>query len=121
MEPVLLQQATAAQIGGASAQSGFGMVSSQEATRLAQMGVNFSQAQQGFQKLASESELYKGLPGQAETPLTSEQLSEAQFGGDVAAQRVLQRQAQYETGTTNVGTNVATTQAGATGAGTVQR
>jgi hypothetical protein len=121
MEPQLLQQATAAQVGGASAQSGFGLVSSTEATNLARMGINFSQAQQGFAKLAMESELYQGLPGQAEVNLTHPQLEAAQFGSDAETQRVLARQAEYEKGTTNVGTNVATTQAGATGVGTVQR
>jgi hypothetical protein len=121
MEPQLLQQAAAAQVGGASAQSGFGLVSAGEAQRLAQMGINFSQAQQGFAKLAAESELYRGLPGQAEVPLTSEQLQMAQFGSDAETQKILARQAQYETGTTNVGTSVATTQAGATGLGPVQR
>ena len=120
-EPMLLQQANAAQIGGASAQSGFGLVSSPEATKLAQMGINFSQAQQGFAKLASESELYRGLPGQAQVPLTRPQLEMAQFGSDAETQKILQRQAAYETGTTNVGTNVATTQEGATGLGAVQR
>ena len=120
-EPLLLQQATAAQIGGASAESGFGLVTSAEAQRLAQMGINFSQAQQGFAKLASESELYRGLPGQYEVHLTHPQLEAAQFGSDAETQRILARQAEYETGTTNVGTNVATTQAGATGIGAVQR
>jgi hypothetical protein len=120
-EPMLLQQAAAAQVGGASAGSGFGEVSSAEATRLAQQGVNFSQAQQGFQKLASESQLYRGLPGQAEPSLTDTQLLNAQFGSDAATQQELARRAAYETGTTNTGTQVAGTAAGATGLGTVQR
>ena len=120
-EPMLLQQAAAAQVGGASAGSGFGEVSSADATRLAQMGVNFSQAQQGFQKLAGESQLYRGLPGQSEPPLSDTALLNAQFGSDAATQLELQRRAGYETGTTAQGGQVAGTAAGATGIGTVQR
>jgi hypothetical protein len=121
MEPLLLQQATSAQIGGASAMSGFGEVAQPEALRLAQMNVTFAQAQQGFQKLAQEKQLYTNLPGQQAPILTQEQLLNAQFGSDAETQQILQRQAAYETGTTNVGTNVATTQEGATGLGAVQR
>jgi hypothetical protein len=120
-EPLLLQRATAAQAGGASAVSGFGEISSAGALRLAQMGVNYSQAQQGFQKLASQSQLYRGLPGQVEQPLTEEQLLEAQFGSNAPAQMTLARQAAYEAGTTNQGGAIGTTSTGATGLGTLQR
>jgi len=120
-EPLLLQQAVSAQIGGASAMSGFGEVAQPEALRLAQMNVTFNQAQQGFQKLAQEKQLYTNLPGQQAPVLTQEQLLNSQFGSDAQALQQLQRQAEYETGTTRAGTQVASTQAGATGLGTVQR
>jgi hypothetical protein len=122
-EPVLLQQAMAAQIGGAGAVSGLGRpVSADEAFRLAQMGVTYQQAQQGFQKLAHEAQLYQGtLPGQGAPAIDTQKLLEQQFGSDAQTQLELQIRADYEKGTTNVGTNVATTQAGATGLGTVQR
>jgi hypothetical protein len=120
-EPLLLQQAVSAQIGGASAMSGFGEIPQHEALRLAQMNVTFAQAQQGFQKLAAEKQLYTNLPGQQAPILSQEQLLNAQFGSDAQALQQLQRQAEYEKGTTNIGTSVATTQAGATGIAQVQR
>jgi hypothetical protein len=120
-EPMLLQQAAAAQVGGAAAASGFGEISSDEAARLARQGINYSQAQTGFQKLAGESQLFRGLPGQAEPSLTEAQLTGAQFGTDSAAAQALTRQAAYETGTTAQGTQVAQTSTGATGLGRVQR
>jgi hypothetical protein len=119
--PLLAQQAVSAQIGGASAMSGFGEVAQPEALRLAQMNVTFAQAQQGFQKLAQEKQLYTNLPGQQAPVLSQEQLLNAQFGSDAQTLQELQRQAAYETGTTQTGAQVAQTQAGATGLGRVQR
>ena len=101
--------------------SGFGEVAQPEALRLAQMNVTFAQAQQGFQKLAQEKQLYTNLPGQQAPVLSQEQLLNAQFGSDAQTLQELQRQAAYETGTTQTGAQVAQTQAGATGLGRVQR
>jgi hypothetical protein len=120
-EPLLQQQAVSAQIGGASAMSGFGEVAQPEALRLAQMNVTFAQAQQGFQKLAQEKQLYTNLPGQQAPIISQEHLLNAQFGSDAQTAQQLQRQAEYETGTTQTGTQVAETQTGATGLGRVQR
>jgi hypothetical protein len=129
-EPLLKQQAVAAQIGGASAQSGFGLpgsgpegISSGQAMRLAQMGVAQPAAQQGFQKLGMERQLYEPLPGagQVGNTLTSDQLLNAQFGSDAQSQLQLQLQAEFEKGTTNQGVTVAQTSEGAVGAGVVQR
>jgi len=119
--PLLTQQAVSAQIGGASAMSGFGEITQPEALRLAQMNVSFNQAQQGFQKLAQEKQLYTNLPGQQAPILSQEQLLNAQFGSDAQTQQQLQRQAAYETGTTAGNEQVAQTPAGATGIGPVQR
>jgi hypothetical protein len=119
--PLLQQRAVAAQIGGASAMSGFGEVAQAEALRLAQMNVTFAQAQQGFQKLAGEKQLYTNLPGQQAPVIGQEDLLNAQFGSNAQAQQQLQRQAAYETGTTQTGAQIAQTQQGATGLGRVQR
>lgn len=120
--PILKQQAVAAEIGGASAMSGFGEVQQTQAMRLAQMGVNFGQAQQGFQKLASENQLTQGqLPGQGMGAIDTTSLLNAQFGSDAQTQLELETRAAYEKGTTNKGVGVAQTQTGATGAGAVQR
>lgn len=120
--PMLMQQAMAAQIGGASAESGFGRVSAEQAFRLAQMGVSYQQAQQGFQQLSQESQLFQPLPGQGQrTNLSSDQLLGAQFGSDGQTKLQLQIQAEQEKGMFAQGTGVAGTQQGLTGAGQVQR
>lgn len=121
--PLLLQKAQAAQIGGASATSGFGDIGRDQAMRLAQMGVTYGQAQQGFQHLSTERQLFNPLPGAGHvgnTP-TADQLLEAQFGSDGQTQLELQLQAQYNRGTTAQGTQVASTSQGATGIGSVTR
>lgn len=130
--PLLEQKAVSAQIGGASALSGFqgpGQpktpegVTADEALRLAKLGVTQPQAQQGFQQLSHERQLYTPLPGQGHVghPLSTDSLLNAQFGSDGQTQLQLQLQAEFEKGTTNEGTQVGKTQGGATGVGAVQR
>jgi hypothetical protein len=120
--PLLEQRAVAAQVGGASAQSGFGRVTSQEAQRLAQMNVTFAQAQQGFAKLYEEHQLYSNLPGQgAQTQPSTDQLLNAQFGSDGRTQQYLQRQADIQKGFFNQGGQAAETSTGVQGLGVVQR
>lgn len=121
-EPLLLQKAQAAQIGGASAVSGFGEVTGDQALRLAQMGVSYSQAQQGFQKLASEGQLTNPLPGQGSRyDFTTDRLLGAQFGSDGQTQLQLQIQAEQEKNAFAQGVGVTGTQQGLSGAGAVQR
>lgn len=129
--PQLIQQAVSAQVGGASAQAGFHNgpqtgpegISQGQALRLAQMGVTQPQAQQGFQTLAHEQQLYEVLPGGAHVgnPLSTDQLLDAQFGADGQTKLQLELQAEFEKGTTGQGTQVAQTSSGATGLGAVQR
>lgn len=121
-EPLLLQQAMAAQIGGASAVSGFGRVDEGQAMRLAQQGVTYSQAQQGFQQLSGEKQLYTPLPGQGQRyGFTTDNLLGAQFGSDGQTKLQLQIQADQEKNYFQQGTGVASTSTGLTGAGQVQR
>lgn len=121
-EPILLQQAQAAQIGGASTASGFGQVSQAQALRLAQQGVSYSQAQQGFQQLSQESQLFGHLPGQGQRyGFTTDNLLGATFGSDGQTKLQLQIQAEQEKNLFAQGTGVAGTQQGLTGASTVQR
>lgn len=125
-EPMLLQQAQAAQIGGAGKASGFNngrFISAAEALRLAQQGVTYQQAQQGFQKLTQEKELYTSLPGQGQRyDFTPDRLLQAQFGADGQTALQLQIQADYEKNTTNSGVGVTQGQQGSQqGIGAVQR
>jgi hypothetical protein len=94
-----------------------------QALRLAQLGVTQVQAQQGFQTLSHEQQLYTGLPGQAQIggTLSTDQLLNAQFGSDGQTQLELQMRAQFEKGTTAQGTQVGETSGGATGVSNVQR
>jgi hypothetical protein len=125
-EAVLLQQAAAAQIGGAALGSGFrgsnrtdttSPVDAATAKLLAQQGVTFGQAQTGFGQLATQAQLYQALPGQGQVRgYSTPQLAEAQFFGGPAEQ-ALQMQAQSEKNYFQQGTNVGqsgqTTAAGA--------
>jgi hypothetical protein len=121
-EPLLLQQAQAAQIGGASSVSGFGQVDQAQALRLAQQGVTYGQAQQGFQTLSAQSQLTHPLPGQGQRyGFTTDNLLGAEFGSDGQTKLQLQIQADLEKNQFNQGGQVAGTQTGLTGAGTVQR
>jgi hypothetical protein len=114
-EASLLQQAAAAQIGGAALGSGFmgsnrnsttSPVDAATAKLLAQQGVNFQQAQTGFANLATQAQLYQGLPGQGQVRgYSTPQLAEAQFFGGPAEQ-ALQQQALAEKNYFNQGTNV---------------
>jgi hypothetical protein len=133
-EATLLQQAAAAQIGGAATGSGFmgknaqsttPAISSALATQLAQQGVTYGQAQSGFGTLATQAQLYNPLPGQGQVrgnggaPYTANQLAEAQFFGGPAEQ-ALQLQAQAEESYFKSGTNVGTS-GSQTGLGALQR
>jgi hypothetical protein len=133
-EPVLLQRAQAAQIGAAAGASGFSYqpqvnptwtgreIAESEAMRLAQQGVTYQQAQQGFQKLREEQQLYSHLPGQGQRyTFTASGLEQAQFGADAQTALQLQIQAEYEKNTTNQGVGVQQTQQGLQGMGSVQR
>ena len=132
--PLLLQQAAAAQIGGAATGSGFmgknaqsttPAISQELALQLAQQGVTYQQAQSGFGTLATQAQLYNPLPGQGQVrgnggaPYTASQLAEAQFFGGNAEQQ-LQLQAQREQAYFRQGTQVG--QSGQqTGIGALQR
>ena len=133
-EAVLLQQAAAAQIGGAATGSGFmganqsnmqTPVNAALAKQLAQQGVTYAQAQSGFAQLATESQLYTPLPGQGQVrgnggaPYTASQLAEAQFFGGPAEQ-ALQEQAQEEQNYFKQGVGTGTS-GQTTAAGTFQR
>ena len=114
-ESSLLQQAAAAQIGGAALGSGFrgsnrnsttSPIDAATAKLLAQQGVNFQQAQTGFAQLATQAQLYNPLPGQGQVRgYSTPQLAQAQFFGGPAEQQ-LQLQAQAEKNYFQQGTNV---------------
>lgn len=126
-EPLLLKQALAAQIGGAAKDVGFqpgGQGPSQaESLKLAQAGVTQSQAEQGFEQVAQQSQLYGGsMPGQPQTyQFGADNLAQAAVGLDATTQLQLQLRAQLEKNTFAGGVGEESNQQGIQGAGSVQR
>lgn len=94
--PLLQQRFAAAQIGGASARTGFGEVSSSQAEHLAQLGISSTQAQTGFQDLYHQRQITGTLPGQQQTAIPTNDLLNAEFGGDTVTQELLARRAQEQ-------------------------
>jgi hypothetical protein len=94
-EPLIAQQITTAQIGGAAVTSGVGALSAATATQLAQAGVTTSAATSAFQNLAPYSALETARPGMggeaAQGTVSADQLATGQLLGDPAAQRQLQQ------------------------------
>lgn len=88
-EQSTLNQLAAAQIGGASSNSGYGNVTKSQAEYLQSLGVTQSQAQTGFGDLASKSQLLTPLPGQAGTGISQDQQFGAEFANNGADQNAI--------------------------------
>lgn len=114
--PVLTTLAQASQIGADAARTGFGNISGDTATRLANQGISDAQAQQGFSQAA-------GLLGLADSTgdsqgLTRDDLQSAVLDQDAAAQqRVTQKQGERKAGFQGGG-GYATGKQGISGLGT---
>lgn len=114
--PVLTTLAQASQIGADAARTGFGNISGDTATRLANQGISDAQAQQGFSQAA-------GLLGLADSTgdsqgLTRNDLQSAVLDQDAAAQqRVTQKQGERKAGFQGGG-GYATGKQGISGLGT---
>ena len=92
-EPLIAQQITAGQIGGASVTSGVGALGATTATQLAQAGITEAQATNAFQNLAPYSTLEQARPGLAATTqgvVSPQQLATGALLGTAGAQRQLQ-------------------------------
>jgi hypothetical protein len=93
-EPLIAQQITTAQIGGASVTSGVGALQAATATQLAQAGITEAQATNAFQSLAPYSALETPRPGMggeaAQGTVSSDQLATGALLGNPQAQRQLQ-------------------------------
>lgn len=89
-EPIIRQQWTAAQIAGQARTTTFGVLTQDEAERLAALGVDSQQAQRGFAELARSRELFSALD-RGETDIGREVQLGAAFGGDAAAQQQIEQ------------------------------
>ena len=95
-EPLLANQARAAQIAASGLKQGGIQISGSFAENLAQRGITEQQARAGFGEVGALGELRQTFAG--ETALSGEQLAGAQFGIDVAAQQELERRKRLRTG-----------------------
>ena len=90
-EPLIAQQITTSQIGGASVTSGVGALQKSTAQQLAQAGITEAQATSAFQNLAPLSALETPRPGMggeaAQGTVSADQLAVGNLLGNPAAQR----------------------------------
>jgi hypothetical protein len=87
--PLLQNQFTSAQIGGAAVQTGYGHISQPQAMAIAQMGKTQADAVTGFTNLAKEAQLFTALPGSGEQGINQEIQLGAEFGGNAADQMAI--------------------------------
>jgi hypothetical protein len=114
--PILEQQATAAQIGGTGAIAGINL-SGNTAMRLAQIGVSASQAQNQFQNLNQQQDLFQSSVSEQPGLAIGEQGVNAAFGLDATAQQqITEREAQRKAEFAGAGSGLID-QYGAPGAG----
>lgn len=116
--PLIEQRFTAAQVGSAAKRAGFGALTQGEAERLAALGVDERQAEQGFGLLSRSSELMAGLPGDSgEAAISRETQLGAAFGGDAKAQAEVQRRGERRKAVFDSGGGFATDRQGVSGLG----
>jgi hypothetical protein len=117
-EPLIHQQITAAQIGGAGVTAGVGAISAPEALKLAQAGVS---GQVSFSQIAPLAPLETALPGQVtnagQNTLTPDQLVGAQLLPDATTTRQLEVAQESRKAPFTGGGGVVSTSGGAVGAG----
>jgi hypothetical protein len=95
-EPLLANQARAAQIAARGLEQGGIQLTGVFAEDLARRGITEQQARAGFAEVGALGELRQTFAG--ETALSGEQLAGAAFGLDVAAQQELERKRRLRTG-----------------------
>jgi hypothetical protein len=119
--PIIQKRFASAQIAGQAQIAGYNPLTQQQAETLYNQGVTQTQAQQGFQQLGLERQLFSALPGQQGAAITPDQQMAAQFMGNADAARLIEMQRQQRLGAFAGGGQFAsTTQRGLTGLGTEQ-
>lgn len=120
--PKLQQAFGMAQLGAASIRTGFGLLTKDEASRLADLGISLEQATEGFASLADTPEEFFGvLPGEerVETEITRREQLGAAFEGNAAAKRRIQLRARRRVAAFDEGGGFAQTRSGFAGLGSV--
>jgi hypothetical protein len=116
-EPLLAQHFLAAQIGTAADQTGYGS-SKVTDDYLAQLGVSQTQAAAGFNDLATKSQLFTPLPGEAGTGIDQNTQIAAEFGQNAAAQQAVSQVEQDRLGAFKEGGTYQSGSGGFSGIGT---
>lgn len=116
--PVIEQRSKAIKIGGSAIQAGFGTeLSKGQSEALATQGITQAQALQGFTNLGQQTQFGQELKGDESGSLTQQQMIDAQFGSNAAAQTARQNVQAKRLATFNEGGNFASSQGGVTGLG----
>lgn len=89
--PVIQNQFIAAQTSGAAVRSGYGALGRTEAERLAMLGIDPRQAEEGFGTLARMAELFTTLPGESEAGVSRAEGQAAMFENNAQARQKLER------------------------------
>lgn len=110
-EPVLQRKFTAAQIGGAAWRTGYGSTRSED-EYLTDLGVSATQAQQGFNQLTGQRQLFSSLPGENTTGIGRDQQLGAEFAGNASDQEAITRRANQRVGVFSGGGGFGNTQQG---------
>lgn len=105
----------AGEIGGASVRTGYGLLSPEELTQLAQQGITAGQAQKGFGNLNNQRELFAPLPGEAGSDISQADRLGAEFGGNTAAQEAFAKRAAARKAAFSGSSQFATTSQGVVG------
>lgn len=117
-EPILTRNLAAATLSGTASRTGWGQLTADQATRLAQQGVSADQARTGFDQLGLEQQLFNPLPGHAgEQQIGADQQLAAQFSGDASVQLAIEQRRQQRLADFNDSSAFAASKAGQTGAG----
>ena len=103
--PLIQSRFTSARTAGAALRSGYGQLTTAEAERLTQLGVDPARAAQGFGALVQSKELFTPLPGQegAEDAITREEQLSGAFGGDESARQKIARRGELRAAAGKVG------------------
>jgi hypothetical protein len=116
--PIITKRWQASQIAGQAQISGYNQLSQRQAEILQQQGVTAGQAQQGFQQLGMERQLFGTLPGQEGQGISQDQQLGAQFLGDAQAARLIELTRQQRLAAFQGGGQYAGGTRGLTGLGT---
>lgn len=115
-QPLLERKYAAAQLAGASFQSGYGKLNETEATGLAQQGIGREQGLAGFSELTGQRELFGALDSGEDAIGRQDQL-DAAFGGNATQRRRIEQRARRRAAQFQGGGGFAASQEGLVGLG----